>query len=93
MNSKVQPFKVQIPNQGTSIAKPKVVCSATHKFRVRKCRVLYDRRFFHFFVNVDLGSMYDELFCITYPTNFIHIPFDQGSKFVHVSIVDTSLKR
>jgi hypothetical protein len=37
--------------------------------------------------------MYDETFCMMYPTNFIPVPFDQGSKFVHVSIVDTSFIR
>ncbi len=38
--------------------KPKVRCSTTWKFRVGKHRVLYDKNFLHFFVNVDFGSRF-----------------------------------
>jgi hypothetical protein len=34
--------------------------------------------------------MFDEPFCIMYPTYFILIPFNQGLEFVHVSVVETS---
>ncbi len=38
------------------LLRPRVVCDVVQKFRVKKHRLLYDHRFFHFFVNVDLNS-------------------------------------
>jgi hypothetical protein len=33
-----------------------VVCGIVLKFKVKKHRLLYDHRFFHFFVNVDFND-------------------------------------